>query len=267
MAASLDPVGASGPAGRAGPISARLVVHLVVREQKLRYRRAALGMVWALAQPLVRFAIMAFVFGYLIRLDIPDYPLFLFVGILAWTWFSIGLSSATTSVLDRPELTNRPGLPRWVLPVVAVATALVDMLIALPVLLVFLLFQGGIPVTALALPVVILVQGLLVVGLGLLTCSANVYFRDTHHLVELVLAVGFYATPIVYTVSLAPPEFQKWLELNPMTTVVEAYRSLLIDGTLPLDGASLILTITSVAVLLVGAAVFHRASPNFGDEL
>jgi ABC-type polysaccharide/polyol phosphate export permease len=83
----------------------------------------------------------------------------------------------------------------------------------------------------------------------------------------LVLAVGFYATPIVYTVSLAPPEFQKWLELNPMTTVVEAYRSLLIGGTLPLDGASLILTITSVVVLLVGAAVFHHASPNFGDEL
>jgi lipopolysaccharide transport system permease protein len=269
MTAALEPAGRpAGPArARAGRVSLRLITHLVVREQKLRYRRATLGMVWALAQPLLRFAIMAFVFGYLIRLDIPDYPLFLFVGILAWTWFSIGLSSATTSVLDRPELTNRPGLPRWVIPVVAVATALVDMVIALPVLLVFLLFHGGIPATALLLPVVIAIQGLLVVGLGLLACSANVYYRDTRHLVELVLAVGFYATPIVYSVSLAPPEFQRWLELNPMTTVVEAYRSLLIDGTVPLDRAGLMLTVLSVVVLVAGAAVFHRASPNFGDEL
>lgn len=255
------------PARRAAPVTGRLVLHLVGREQTLRYRRAALGMVWALAQPLVRFAVMGFVFGYVIRLDIPDYPLFLFVGILAWTWFSIGVSAATTSIVDRPELSNRAGLPRWVVPTVAVATALVDMLIALPVLLVFLLAHDGVPLTALALPVVIAVQGCLVLGLGLVACATNVSFRDARHLVDLVLSVGFYATPIVYTVSIAPPELQGWLEANPMTTIVEAYRALLIDGELPLDAASLVVTVLSVAVLALGIVVFRRASPNFGDEL
>jgi lipopolysaccharide transport system permease protein len=224
-------------------------------------------MLWALAQPLVRFGVMVFVFGYVVDLDIDDYPLFLFTGIVAWTWFASGITSATTSVLDRPELTDRPGLSRRVIPMVAITTALVDMLLALPILLGFLALQQGVPVTALALPMVIAVQGLFIVGLGLLASSVNVYYRDAHHVVELLLSVGFYATPIVYSVDLAPESFQKWLDLNPMTWVVDAYRSVLIDGALPDLTSSLVVTAVGAVVFGIGWVVYGMASPNFGDEL
>jgi ABC-type polysaccharide/polyol phosphate export permease len=244
-----------------------LVGHLVAREQRIRYRRASLGMLWALAQPLVRFGVMAFVFGYVVRLDVEDYPLFLFTGIVAWTWFAAGITEATTSVLDRPELTDRPGLSRRVIPLVAIATALVDMLLALPILLGYLAIEQGVPITALALPIVIAVQGLFIVGLGLLASAVNVYYRDAHHVVDLLLAVGFYATPIVYPVALAPESFQKWLDLNPMTWIVEAYRSVLIEGALPDLTSTVAVTAVGVVVFAVGWVVYGMASPNFGDEL
>ncbi len=244
-----------------------LVTHLVAREFRLRYRRALLGWVWAVGQPLARLLILGFIFTRIIPLDIPNYPAFLFTGLIAWSWFSSGVASATSSAVDRGDLLLRPGVPRAVLPVVSVLTDGLDYLAALPVLLVFLLLGDGIPLTALALPLVMGAQLLLTVGLGYLLCAANVYFRDVRLFVDLALLLGFYLTPVFYPAEQLLGRYPLLVQLNPVASLLGTYRAILVQGTLPAPGAFLGLTLACAAVCAAGYAVYRAASPTFVDEL
>lgn len=247
-----------------------LVIHLVVREFRLRYRRAVFGWLWAVAQPLARFAILAFVFGRVLRIstNIPNYPAFLFTGIIAWTWFASGVTSSTSSVLSRRDLVFRPGLPRAAIPVVSVLTDAFDYLAALPVLLVFLVISGnGIPLTAVFLPVVLAVQLMLILGIGFALCSANVYFRDVYLLVDVAVLLGFYVTPVFYSPSAIPAPYGPLLRLNPMAGLLEAHRAVLIEGRLPALVPFALLTAVCAAVLVGGYLIFRRNSGSFVDEL
>ncbi len=247
--------------------STRIVKHLVGRELRVRYRRTRLGVLWGVVQPLIRFAVLGVVFGKIANLDIENFAIFLFTGIVAWTLLQDGIDNAMTSVLERAELTRRPGLPRVLLPIASVVTAMVDALLALPILLVVVAWEQGIPWTVVLLPIVIAVQMAFVLGVGLLTCSANVYHRDTKPIVETLLTVGFYATPIVYSVNLAPEPIQPWLRANPITTIVESWRAVLLDGVVPFDRYTAILLVVTTALLVSGWFVFKAKSPNFIDEM
>lgn len=244
-----------------------LVVHLVGREFRLRYRRALLGWTWAIAEPLARFAVLAFVFTRVLPLGIDNYPAFLFVGIISWTWFSSGIASATTSAVDRRELFLRPELPRAIVPVVSVLTDFLDYLAAFPVLAAFLLLSGGIPATAVLLPALLGIQFLLTLGLGYLLCAANVFLRDVRLMVSVVMMAMFYLTPVFYTASSIPERYRAVIESNPMAHLLTAYRDVLIEGRLPDAGAMLTLAATCSAICGVGYVVYRRASATFLDEL
>ena len=151
------------------PISSR-------REFKLRYRRSVLGWLWAFVQPLTRLAILTFVFTQVIPLGIDNYPVFLFSGIIAWTWFSNGIVSATASPLALRYLLFQP-VRRFIVPTVSVASDSIDFVLALPVLLGFAAVAGGqLGWNLLFLPVIMTVQFALVVGLGAILATAHVEF-------------------------------------------------------------------------------------------
>lgn len=254
---------------KAGRVSQTLglVFHLVGREFKLRYRKAFLGWAWAVAEPLMRFAVLAVVFTRILPLNIPDYSAHLFSGLIAWSWFSSGLLSATNSPVDRAELFMRPELPRAAVPIVGIITDGLDYLAALPILA-FVLFQSGsISVTALALPVVLLVQLLLMAGLGYLLAAANVFLRDVRHMVLVGLSLLFYLTPIFYSLAIVPESFRSVIAHNPMTVLIDAYRAILIDGQIPPLGPFSNLAAGCVLLCLVSHAVYQRASRSFLDEL
>lgn len=244
-----------------------LVTHLVSREFRLRYRRALFGWLWAVGSPLARLAVLAFVFTTVLPLGIPDYPVFMFTGLIAWAWFSAGVASATSSAIDRRDLLFRPGLPRGSVPVVSVLTDGIDYLAALPVLLVFLVVAGGIPVTALALPMIMVVQLMLTLGLGFALCAANVYLRDVRLFVDVALLLGFYLSPVFYDAERIPAAYRFVPALNPMAHLLGAYRSVLIDGRLPDAGSFGLLTLVCAAVLGIGYTIYRRTSPLFVDEL
>lgn len=244
-----------------------LVTHLVSREFRLRYRRALLGWLWAVGSPLARLAVLAFVFTTVLPLGIPNYPVFMFTGLIAWAWFSAGVASATSSAIDRRDLLFRPGVPRPAVPIVSVLTDGIDYLAALPVLLLFLLVGDGIPPTAFALPVIMAVQLMFTLGLGFALCAANVYVRDVRLFVDVALVLGFYLTPVFYDTDRIPDQYSFVLTLNPMAHLVDAYRSVLIEGQLPDAGAFSILVIVCTAVLVAGYAVYRTASSSFVDEL
>jgi lipopolysaccharide transport system permease protein len=200
-------------------------------------------------------------------LGIENYPVFVFTGLIAWQWFSGGVTSATTSAVDRRDLLFRPGLPRTAVPVVSVLTDGLDYLAALPVLFIFLLLGDGIPATAIALPVLVAVQVLLTLGLGFIFCAANVYVRDIHLFVNVATLLGWYLTPVFYRASDVPESFNFVLQLNPMAHLLSAYRDVLIGGRLPEPGTFLILVAVCSGIFIVGLAVYRRTSPYFVDEL
>jgi lipopolysaccharide transport system permease protein len=226
-----------------------------------------LGWIWAIAQPLARFMVLAFLFTKVVRLDIAYYPAFLFSGLLSWSWFSSALSSATASAVERRDLLFRPGVPRVTVPVISVLADGLDLVAALPVLGLFLVAGPGLHATILALPAVIGVQALLILGLGLMLCSLHVYLRDTKLLVDTALTLGFYLTPVFYTAQSVPAPYRVLIDLNPMTHIVQAYRQILVNGELPIELSFLVTALTAAAVFVVGLIVYQRLSPLFVDEL
>ena len=250
-----------------GRYSWDLVTHLVGREFRLRYRRTIFGWLWAMGYPLARLLVFAFLFTRILPLGIENYAVFAFTGIIAWAWFSSGVASATSSVIDRQDLLVRPGLPRAAVPVVSVLTDGLDYLAALPVLAVFLLLEDGIPITAVLLPAILTVQLLFTLGLGFALCAANVYLRDVRLLVDVSLLLGFYLTPVFYDAQSVPERYRVVLYLNPVAHLLAAYRDILVAGRVPSLGSFLVLAMVGAAICGMGYLIYRSASPTFVDEL
>ena len=244
-----------------------VVSHLVHREVRLRYQRSVLGWLWTIGNPLARLLILSFVFTRVLPLGVPNYAVFLFTGLIGWTWFASAVTSATSCAVDRRDLMVRPGVSRTVVPVVSVLSDGINYAAALPVLLVFLAVTSGIPATALLLPFVLAPMVALILGLGLALCVAHVYLRDVRLIVELVMLLGFYMTPVFYSPEIVPPA-QSWLlALNPMAWALDSQRRVLVDGDLPDPETFGALVVVSTVVLLVGLRIYNRASATFVDEL
>ena len=244
-----------------------LVTHLVGREFRLRYRQALLGWAWAVGSPLARLVVLTYVFTRVLPLEVDNYAVFVFTGLIGWQWFSGGISSATTSAVDRKDLLFRPGVPRAAVPVIGVLTDGLDYLAALPVLTIFLILGDGVPLTALVLPLILMVQFLLTTGLGFVLCAANVYLRDINLFVGVATLLGWYVTPVFYPASTVPERFRILLQLNPMAHILEAQRMVVIEGRLPDFDSFSILTIVSGMTFVAGYLVYRRWSPLFVDEL
>lgn len=245
-----------------------LIRELVTRDVRLRYRGTVLGVAWSQIAWLAQVAMLAFVFGRVVPLGVEDYPAFVLVGMLAWVWFSGGLAGATASVVANADLIRRPGFPGALLPVVAVAGELVQYVLALPVvLLALVLYLGGVPGTVVALPVVMVVQVLVMLGPALGLGALHVRYRDTAHLVGVGLAVLFYASAVFFPRAAVPARYRTPLGLNPVVRLVEAYRSLLLDGRWPAWRALGLVALAGTAVTAAGFAFFRAKEPEFPDEL
>lgn len=249
------------------PVAGQIIAHLVLRELKIRYRRSVLGVLWALAQPLTRLLVFTFLFTRVLPLGIDNYVAFLFVGLTAWLWFSEGVSTGAASAVERRELLLQPTLPRWAIPLIAVAGSTVNYAVSLVVMLVYLLLTTGLVVTTFALPLVWLLQLLWMVGIALLLCTFNVFVRDVTKFVEMALLVGFYVTGVFYDPSQVPEHLRWTLEYNPIAQLLEMQRHVLLEGVLPPAATVLWVGAGGLLITLVGAVVFTRLSPAFIDEL
>jgi lipopolysaccharide transport system permease protein len=245
-----------------------LLRELVVRDMKLRYKRSVLGILWSLLNPLFQMLVFMFLSRRVLSLDIPNYPSFVFTGVLAWNWFQATVVTTTNAITGNRDLIRRPGFPVAILPVVTVTTNLIHFLLALPVPLLFLLLGGGrLTPTLLALPLVIALQFLLILGLGYLAATANVTFRDTQHLLVVFFMLLFYLTPVFYDANAIPARYQILYRLNPMFHLITAYRAILIQGDLPDFRALLPLAALVGMLLWLGHSVFQRTSYRFVEEL
>ena len=250
-----------------------LIETLVVRELKARYRGSVLGFFWSFVNPLLLLLVYSFVFSVVLpgfRGDLEPYALFLFCGLLPWTWFSSALLESSNALIMNGNLINKVQFPAEVLPIVAVLSNMVHFFLALPVLGGFLLFYAA-PLRLAELvwfPVVILVQLILSLGLGLLLSALTVHFRDLKDLLANLLTLWFFCTPIIYPMSMLPANGRFLMNLNPFAHLAISYQEILFyDGPFGHWKWLLALLVASVGVFAVGYMLFDRLRDSFAEEI
>ena len=244
---------------------AGLVWVLARKGYRVRYRRTALGVVWALLQPVVHAAVIATVFSRLFgRVGVAHYPLFVLCGVLPWAFFTRSLSAATTSVVDNAGLLRKVAVSALVYPLAAIGAHLGAFGASLCVLLVSAAWLGTLSWATLLLPAAVALQLLVVLGPALWSSALVVKARDVRFAIESVLTVLFYATPVIYPAARLGPMGEALLRLNPLSGVLALYRSA-IHGTAP-DAVSVAVSVGfSVIAIATGLVVFRRRSVEFAD--
>jgi ABC-type polysaccharide/polyol phosphate export permease len=248
-----------------------LFLELVRRNVKTRYVQSVLGLYWVLINPLVTTAVLTVVFSLWVRLPVGDAPYFLFLltGLLGWNFFANSLSDATHSLLIYSNLLGKVPFPREVLPSASVAARVVDFSASALVLLVLiaLFFPQGLGPAALWLPVLLAIQLVFALGVGFIASMANLFYRDVQQMVQLLLTLGFFLTPVIYPRSLVPEKYRGFYLLNPVATVIEGYRSILLFHRSPELPSVAVAAAISLAVLSVGFWAFKRWEPWFAERV
>jgi len=246
-----------------------LVAALVRRSLAARYRGSVLGVVWTVLNPLLLMAVYTLVFQFYLRFDgIANYPVFVFCGLLPWIWFTQALGESAVSISGSGHLITKSLFPAQVLSVVPVISGAINYLLSLPVfILVALVLGAPLHITSLALIGIIVLQLLLLCGLGFLVSALNVRFRDVQHLLGHAFTLLFFLTPIVYPASQVPERFGWILKVNPVAHLVGMYHDALYVGVLP----SLVTWIVAVAMaliaLIIGIATFESQRESFAEVL
>ncbi len=244
-----------------------LILALVGRHLRARYRGSILGFVWSFLNPLCLLAVYSFVFLYYMRFDsIENYSLFLFVGLLPWLWFSSGLLESVGSISGGGNLITKSLFPPHILPLVSVLTNLVHFLLAIPVLILFMLFSGVMPQLSLAwFPLVVFIELIFLAGLALMFSALNVQFRDVQHVLGNVMTFWFFLCPILYSVATIPDKFKPTIYLNPVALYTIMYRRIFLEGVSPGAMEVCLGILFAVVTFVLGNWVFNKCRDEFAE--
>lgn len=247
-----------------------LLLSLTHRELKIRYKQTILGIAWALFTPLSMMLIFTFVFNKIAKIstgEIP-YPIFIYCGLLPWTFFATSLTSATTSLVDNFNLVTKIYFPREVFPLASILSRFVDFCLASIILIGLMLFYKiDFHLTILFLPLILIIQLLLMIGFCFLLSMGNLFYRDVKYIFEVVIILWMFLTSVIYPINVDSPVLQKILLLNPMTPIIDSYRAVILEGKLPDIGNLSIAIIISISVFLIGAIWFHRSEHLFAESI
>lgn len=249
-----------------------LIQSLVSRELKARYRGSVLGLLWSFVNPLLLLLTYTFVFTIVLpnrQADIQPYFLFLFCGILPWTWLQGSLAESSGVIIASGNLIKKVLFPAEVLPTVTVLANLAHFLLGLPILFGFLLWKGKLAWTALLLPLPVFVQFVLTLGLALFLSALTVHFRDIQNIVTHVLHLWFFATPIIYSygaIAESSP-LREGLRLNPMTHVMVMYQQVLFYGAIDHWRGLFLSFLVGVLFFSAGAFLFDRLRDTLPEDV
>ena len=243
-----------------------LLTNLVLRDLRVKYKGSTLGFAWSLLHPLLMAAVYTLAFRYVLQVRVPHFPVFLLAGLLPWTFLAASLASAGGAVVDNGVLVRKVAFPRAVLPLGAVASQFVQFVLMYVVIIPLAATLGtGLSAALFALVPLALLQLAFTAGLSLAVSAAQVHFRDTQHLVGVILQVWFWLTPIVYPITLVPEAFRGWLRLNPMALFAVAYQDAVLQHTMPSAADTAILTAVAALALVLGLALFRRQEGRFAE--
>jgi ABC-2 type transport system permease protein/lipopolysaccharide transport system permease protein len=262
---ALNPIAAMRELWRAR----ELVRTLAERELRARYKQAVLGVAWAVVTPLALMLVFTLFFARVVRVETEgtSYPLFAYLGLLPWTFFSTSINQGGQSLINNIPLLNKVYCPREVFPLSSVAVAAFDTAVALLPLTLLFVITGTTPrVTSVWVPVLLSMQVAFALGVSLLFSSVIVYLRDLRHALPILLQIGLFATPVAYGINVIPLRFQQvYSFLNPLAPVIDGYRRTILQG-LPPDWHLVIPgAISSFGVLILGYVLFKRLEAGIAD--
>lgn len=247
-----------------------LVYFMAWRDVKTRYKQTVLGVAWALLQPVLTMMVFWVIFSRFARVpsDGMPYPLFAFLGLLPWTYFSQAVARSGTGLVGNSNLIGKVYFPRLVIPLAAVITPAVDLLLSFVVLIPLMLWYGVVPsLTILTLPVFFLGAFATALGVGTWLSALNVKYRDVGHVIPFVVQIWMYAAPVIYPLSLVPERWQALYSLNPMVGVIVGFRWAIAGGEPPNLAAGLVSAVAVLALLVSGLVYFRRTEREFADVI
>lgn len=251
-----------------------MIFSLVRKDLRGRYKGSALGFLWTFINPLLQLLVYTLVFSVIMRAGIDQYYIFLFVGLVPWIFFSSALTGGSSCIIESQDMVKKIYFPREVLPIAYVTSSFVNMVLTFIVVFVVLIVSGfGInPIAILYMPIIMIVEYVLAVGIALLTSALTVYFRDLQYILSIIAMAWQFLTPVMYSQKmveeqLAPhPLLQRIWNLNPATPMINAYRDILYYKRVPeLDTLVSALTL-GIVILLLGYAIFRQLQKRFAEQ-
>lgn len=247
--------------------TAELLYLLVRKELKVRYGSRFIGYLWALANPLAFAFVYWIAFKFIMRVEMENYSLYLITGIFPWVWLSAAVSTGTRSLVANPPLVKKVNLPRLILPLSNVIQEMAHFAFALPVIIAFLYFAGGYGLSVSWLwqvPLLLALQAAFIYPLALSLAVVNVYVHDVEHVTSIGFTLLFFATPMVYPITMVPDAYRQYFELNPFYALMQSWRSMFLQGTLDAglmaDAAAFAAVMGAVAWLL-----YRKLAPRISE--
>lgn len=241
----------------------------VKKEIRGKYKGSFLGVLWSFVNPLLTTLVYAIVFPFILRNTEPHYVTFLIIGILPWTYFVTVVNQSSGSILYSGNIIKKVYFPREILPISVNLSGLVNFLISCIIILIFLFASGiGLSVYALFLPLIILTEFILLQGISFIVSAVNVYVRDFEYIINFILSMLFYATPVLYSSTLFEGSvIRDLVKLNPMSTIIDCYRDVLFYQSMPHIKSLIVVLICSIILTWVGLKIFKKLERGFAEEI
>ncbi len=240
----------------------------VKKEIRGKYKNSFLGVIWSFLNPLLQIAVYALVFPIILKNQQENYVIFLCVGLIPWTFFASSITRTAFTMIENSNIIKKVYFPREILPISVVTSEAVNFLISTIIIILFVIGYGvGISKYIVFYPLILIIQYLLLIGIALITSSVCVYFRDLQHFIGVFLQLLFYGTPIVYASETIPENFKWILQINPMTYIINGYRDIFYNQTMPdLKGLGILLLI-AIGLCIIGYGIFNKLQKGFAEEL
>ncbi|MCI6265425.1 MAG: ABC transporter permease [Erysipelotrichaceae bacterium] len=240
----------------------------VKKDIRGKYKGSFLGVLWSFINPLLSVLVYAIVFPYIMRIKVENYLIYLITGIIPWTFFTSSINMGMISILSNADIIKKVYFPRIILPISTVTSCLVNFLISCVIILLFCIGSGlGISIHLLWLPLIAIIQYVMLLGFTFILSAIEMYMRDIEHIVNFILSMAFYVTPILYTPDIFPDNLAWVLKVNPMSYLVNAYRSIFFYQKMPDMIGLLIVGVFSIAIFLIGYLIFEKLQKGFAEEV
>ena len=243
------------------------------KEIRGKYKASALGVLWSFINPLLQLIVYTIVFSIIMNANYEQYYLFLFVALVPWMFFSSSVTDGAASILKEKDMVKKIYFPREVLPISTVTSAFVNMILTFLVVFAVVIVAGRSinPLALLCLPVVMIVEYILCLGIALIVSSITVYLRDLQYILGIFVMALQYMTPVMYGVDMVERSGAgKWLilifNLNPMTPIIKIYRQIIYYGEVPELSSLLIAVVVGVVFIVVGEILFKKLQKGFAEE-
>ncbi len=233
-----------------------------------KYKNSFLGILWSFINPLLQIAVYALVFQVILKSNIENYAVYLCCALIPWQYFNSIVIRGAGVIIDNGNIIKKVYFPREILPISVVTSEAINFLISTIIIVIFVLVSGlGININWLWYFLIFAIQYIVSTGIALIFSSLTVYFRDLLHLLGVFMQLLFYATPIVYSISDVPASISWLLKLNPMTYLIDGYRSIFYNATMPNFEGLLIVFIMGIVLCVIGYLLFNKLQKRFAEEL